>query len=64
MVKASAPKACLCDYDMDHKDFQSHVDCEFDIVEARLNIAQLESCYQQPQLKGGIQDYERKIGLH
>jgi len=52
------------DYDMENREFQSHLKCEFDIVRAKLAIAQLESCYQQPlrnQLKDGIQEYERKI---
>jgi uncharacterized protein (UPF0332 family) len=55
------------DYDMDIPDFQSHIECEFLIAHAKLMIAQLESCYQQPfrnQLKDGIQTYEQKIKLH
>lgn len=52
------------DYDMENRDFQAPIKCEFDIARAKLAIAQLESCQQQPlrkQLKDGIQGYERKI---
>jgi hypothetical protein len=55
------------DYEMTSREFQSHITCEFYIARAKLGIAQLESCYQQPlrnQLKDGIQEYERKIKLH
>jgi uncharacterized protein (UPF0332 family) len=55
------------DYEMKIRDFHSHTECELHVARAKLIIAQLESCYQQPlrnQLKDGIQEYERKIGLH
>lgn len=57
-------KRLQADYDMDVREFQSHLNCEFDIVRAKLAIVQLESCHQQPlrnQLKDGIEEYERKI---
>jgi len=55
------------DYDMENRDFQSPTKCEFDLARAKLIIAQLENCYQQPlrnRLKNGIQAYEQKISLH
>lgn len=55
------------DYEMKNRDFHSHTECELHIARAKLVIAQLESCYQQPlrnQLKTGIQEYERKIGFN
>ncbi|MDZ7360695.1 MAG: hypothetical protein ONB46_08210 [candidate division KSB1 bacterium] len=55
------------DYEMANRDFQSHLEGEVNIAHAKLIIAQLESCYQQPlhnRLKAGIQEYKRKIKLH
>lgn len=60
-------KRIRADYEMDSREFQSHKSCEFYLVRANLVIAQLESCYQQPlrkQLKDGIHEHERKLGLH
>jgi hypothetical protein len=57
-------KRLQADYDMEIHEFQSHLNCEFGIVRAKLAITQLESCNQQPlrnQLKDGIQEYEREI---
>ncbi len=66
-LKDLRQKRVHADYDMQSRSFQSHTECELDIARVKLIIAQLESCYQQPlrnQLKDGIQEYERKIGLH
>ncbi len=60
-------KRVLADYEMDKSGFQSHTECELNIARAKLIVAQLEGCYQQPlrnQLKTGIQEYERKIGFN
>jgi hypothetical protein len=60
-------KRVWADYEMDKSGFQSHTECELNIARAKLIIVQLESYYQPPlrnQLKDGIQEYERKIGLH
>jgi hypothetical protein len=60
-------KRVFADYDMDNSAFQSYTECELHIARAKLVIAQLEACYQQPlrkQLKDGIQEYERKLNLH
>jgi uncharacterized protein (UPF0332 family) len=60
-------KRVNADYDMLSRDFQSHKSCALDIARAKLTIAQLESHSKTPlrnQLKDGIQEYERKIGLH
>lgn len=60
-------KCVFADYDMDNTGFQSHAECELHIARAKLVITQLEGCYLQPlrnQLKDGIKEYERKIGLH
>ncbi|MGH7596707.1 MAG: hypothetical protein ACREOI_10165 [bacterium] len=60
-------KRISADYDMLSHDFQSHKSYELDIARAKLTIAQLESYSKPPlrnQLKDGIQEYERKIGLH
>ena len=57
-------KRLQADYDMEIREFQSHLNCELDLVRAKFAITQLENCYQQPlrkQLKEGIQEYERKI---
>lgn len=67
LLKDLRIKRIHADYDMKSRGFQSHTECELDIARAKLIIAQLESCYQQPlrnQLKDGIQDYERKTKLH
>jgi hypothetical protein len=66
-LKDLRQKRIHADYDMESRSFQSHTECELDIARAKLIITQLESCYQPPlrnQLKDGIQEYERKIGLH
>jgi hypothetical protein len=66
-LKALRLKRVSADYDMKNRDFQAHTECEFAIARAKLTIAQLEGCYQQPlrnRLKDGIHEYERKIGLH
>jgi hypothetical protein len=60
-------KRIRADYEMDSREFQSHKSCEFYLVRAKLVIAQLENCYQQPirkQLKDGIQEYERRLDLN
>ncbi len=60
-------KRISADYDMLSHDFQSHKSYELDIARAKLTIAQLESYSKIPlrnQLKDGIKEYERKIGLH
>jgi hypothetical protein len=66
-LKTLRLKRVSADYDMGSRDFQAHTECEFAIARAKLIITQLEGCYQPPlrhQLKDGIQEYERKIGLH
>jgi len=66
-LKDLRQKRVHADYDMESRSFQSHTECELDVVRAKLIIAQLESCSQQPlrnQLKEGIQEYEQKIKLH
>jgi hypothetical protein len=66
-LKALRLKRVSADYDMENRDFQVHTECEFAIARAKLAIAQLEGCHQQPlrnQLKDGIQEYERKIGFN
>jgi hypothetical protein len=66
-LKDLRQKRIRADYDMKHRGFQSHTECELELARAKLMIVQLENYYQQPlrnQLKDGIQAYERKINLH
>lgn len=55
------------DYKMSSKDFLDHLACEFDLANAKLMVAEIERFYHEPlrtQLKNGILEYHRKVGLH
>jgi uncharacterized protein (UPF0332 family) len=55
------------DYKMSSMDFVDHLACEFDLANAKMIINALERFSHEPlraQLKNGILEYHRKIGLH
>jgi hypothetical protein len=55
------------DYKMSSTDFNDHLACEFDLANAKIVINEIERFSHEPlraQLKNGILDYHRKIGLH
>jgi len=55
------------DYKMSSKDFSDHLACEFDLANAKIIINEIERFSHEPfraQLKNGILEYHRKIGLH
>ncbi len=56
----------LADYDFEHQGFQSHRDCQLDLVQVAGVIAFCESYSTEPlrsALKKGLADYLQKIGL-
>lgn len=55
------------DYKMSSKDFFDHLACEFDLANAKIVISEIGRFSHEPlraQLKNGILEYHRKIGLH
>jgi hypothetical protein len=55
------------DYNMSSAEFQNQPTCALWVANAELAIALLADCDKEPlrsQIRAGIREYERKIGLH
>ncbi|MGH7451474.1 MAG: hypothetical protein ACRENG_09035 [bacterium] len=54
------------DYKMSSTDFVDHLACEFDLTNSKFIVSEIERFSHEPlrtQLKNGILEYHRKIGL-